>query len=149
MGLSKKGFNNILIFTMLSIIFIANFSHLLFESENEVTQTIIHPSKHIVEIQTVDLVIKRVGRSWSTEPSIGRSEQQLADIIQRWQTTPLSVYEGDFDDRSPYIIKIYLIEQIQPIIVKLYQNGDNYLLQTNEMLLLQLNAAQFPLFFGI
>jgi len=149
MGLSKKAFNNILIFTMLSIIFIANFSHLLFESENKATQTVINPSKHIVEIQTVDLAIKRLGRSWSTEPPIEYSEQQLVNIIQRWQTTPLSVYEGTFTNSNPYVIKIYLIEQVQPIIVKLYQHGDDYLLQTEEMRLLQLSTAQFPLFFGM
>ncbi|HIP76833.1 MAG TPA: hypothetical protein EYH12_06900 [Psychromonas hadalis] len=62
----------------------------------------------------------------------------------QWQTLSLSPYDQNFSATHPFVIKIYIAEQTQPLIVTLYQHHDDYLLQTDLHLLL-LKSEQLPL----
>ncbi|WP_028864635.1 hypothetical protein [Psychromonas aquimarina] len=148
MRLSKKGWNNVLIFGVLLIIFIFNFSHKLTLSPKVQQRTVIDKQLMIVEIKTPDFRIKRDGRSWLSEPSLGLSEQQLALLVQNWQSVKLETQPAVTDLSAPYNIFIYSADQEQPIIVQLFQHGDNYLLQSDADTSLFLAAEQLPLFLG-
>lgn len=149
MRLSKRGWNNVLIFGVLLIIFIFNFSQHLRLSSPKSSQSVISPELTILEIQTPDYVMKRVGRNWSQEPSVGLSNENLQDIADNWQTTPLEVFTTQTLPTSNFVFKFFVAEQIQPIIVQLHQLQDEqYVLQINEDTFLSLPLDKLTLFLG-
>lgn len=148
MRLSKKGFNNVLIFSILTLIFIFNFGKQLLPDSESKDQTIIDSALTIVEIKTPDFTIKRLGRSWSQEPNHGLSEQQLSKVVQNWQSMPLPVYDAPIETISPYIISVYIANKDQPMIIKLIQQGNDYVLQTSDQTVLFLKGDQLSLFLG-
>ena len=148
MRLSKKGFNNVLIFSILTLIFIFNFGKQLLPDSESKDQSIIDSALMIVEIKTPDFSIKRSGRSWTQAPNQGLSEQQLSKVVQNWQSMLLPVYDAPIELISPYIISIYIANEDQPKIIKLIQQGDDYLLRINDKTSLFLKGEQLPLFLG-
>ncbi len=148
MRLSRKGWNNVLIFGILIIVFLFNFSHKLTISPKVQHRSVISNELTIVEIKTPDFKIKRVGRRWKSEPNMGFSELQLSLLVQNWQTLKLQTQAAIENSTSPYIMQVYIANQEQPIIVQLFQQGDNYLLQTDSTMSLFLSAEQLPLLLG-
>ncbi|WP_435236098.1 hypothetical protein ACR30L_00470 [Psychromonas sp. PT13] len=148
MHLSRKGWNNVLIFSVLLIIFVFNFSQKLTLSPKVHQRSVIPESVTIVEIKTPDYQITRLGRSWQSEPTLGLSEQQLNTVVDNWQHLKLTTQDPVSENAAPYTIQVYIADQDQPIIVQLYQYGENYLLQTDSDMSLLLEANQLPLLLG-
>jgi len=148
MRLSKRGWNNVLIFGVLIIVFLFNFSHKLLLQPKVHQRTLISSELMIVEIKTPDFSIKRAGRSWTSEPNLGLSEHQLSLLVQNWQTLPLQTQGAIVNPKDPFIMQVYTANQEQPIIVKLIQQGENYLLQTDQQMSLFLSSQELPLFLG-
>ena len=149
MRLSKKGWNNVLIFGVLLIIFVFNFRQQLNFSNSAPQRPVISPELTIVEIQTPDYVMTRTGREWKREPSINLSKENLQSIVNNWQTLPLTVLNLQSLPSSSFILSFFVIEQDQPIIVQLHQqpNGQ-YILQVNEDTFLALPVEQLTAFIG-
>ncbi|MCP4324278.1 MAG: hypothetical protein GY951_17740 [Psychromonas sp.] len=148
MRLSKRGWNNVLIFGVLIIVFLFNFSHKLLLAPKVHQRTVISNELIIVEIKTPDFIIKRSGRNWTSEPNLGLSEHQLALLVQNWQNHPLQTREAIIQPKDSYIMQVYTANAEQPIIVQLIQHGEDYLLQSDEQMSLFLSADQLPLFLG-
>lgn len=148
MRLSTKGWNNVLIFAVLTIIFLFNFSHKLLLSPKADQTTIIDKQLTIVELHTPDFIIKRVGRGWVSTPEMGLSAQQLASLIDNWQSLKLATQPLIANPEYAFSIHIYSSDKEQPSVVQLIQQGDNYQLQINNELGLFLEAKQLPLLLG-
>lgn len=149
MRLSKKGWNNVLIFGILLAIFIFNFSQHLRLSTKTSQQNVISGSLTIVEIETPDYVITRVGRNWKSKPSMGISSEKLEHIVNNWQTMPLDTLTEQNLPTSNFILKFFVAEQVHPIIVQLHQQpNDQYILQINEHIFLSLPTEKLTLFLG-
>jgi len=149
MRLSKRGWNNVLIFGVLLVIFIFNFSQNLRLSSSVDTQSVIPPEVTILEIQTPDYVISRVGRQWAQKPSIGLTSEDLQQIVKNWQTMPLEVLTEQELTNSTFILRFFIAEQTQPIIVQLHQlKNEQYILQVNEQTFLSLPIDKLTLFLG-
>ena len=148
MRLSRKGWNNVLIFSVLFIIFVFNFSQKLTLSPKVHQRSVIPENVTIVEIKTPDYQITRLGRSWQIKPALSLSEQQLNTLVNNWQYLKLKTLDPVNDKIAPYTIQVYTADQDQPIIVQLYQYGDHYLLQTDSDMSLLLEANQLPLLLG-
>lgn len=149
MRLSKKGWNNVLIFGVLLVIFIFNFKQPLRLSTKNAQQSVISLELTIVEIETPDYVIKRVGRNWESKPSMGASSEKLERIVNNWQTIPLDTLTEQNLPPSSFILKFFIMDQVQPIIVQLHQQqNDQYILQINEHTFLSLPADKLTLFLG-
>ena len=148
MRLSRRGWNNVLIFGVLLIIFLFNFSQKLTLSPKVHQRSVIDNELTIVEIKTPDFKISRFGRSWQSQPDLGLSEQQLMLLVNNWQNLKLDTQLPPSNVVAPYTIQVYIADQAQPIIVQLYQHGENYLLQTDPSMSLLLSAKQLPLLLG-
>ena len=148
MRLSRKGWNNVLIFAVLTIIFIFNLGHKLAPNKESDQLFIIDQQLTIVEIKTPDFKIIRVGRSWQSEPNVGLSEQQLAMLINNWQHLPLTVHDPIPPSPHSYPVLVYSANNSEPITVNLIQQGDDYVLQTESNNTLFLTAQQLPLLLG-
>ena len=149
MRLSKKGFNNLLIFGILLITFIFNFSQRLREPHETKQSTVIPKEFTILEIQTPDYTLTRVGRNWQRKPSMGISSDKLQQVVNNWQTVPLDTLTEQSFPLSDFILRFFIAEQKDPIIVQLHQlQNDHYVLQVNEKLYLSLPSNQLSLFLG-
>ena len=148
MRLSRKGWNNVLIFSVLLIIFVFNFSQKLPLSPNVHQRSVIPDNVTIVEIKTPDYQITRLGRGWQSQPSLGLSTQQLNTLVNNWQSLKLATHPPISENITPYTIQVYIANKDQPIIVQLYQYGEHYLLQTDSDMSLLLKANQLPLLLG-
>jgi len=148
MRLSKKGWNNVLIFAVLIVMFTFNFSHKLLLSPKTDERTIIDKQLTIVELHSPDFTIKRVGRGWASKPEMGLSQQQLTSLMHNWQQLKLTAQATLKNPQSPFVIQVYTSDQQQPTIVQLIQQGENYLLQIDNEISLFLDAEQLPLLLG-
>jgi len=149
MRLSKKGFNNLLIFGILLITFIFNFNQRLREPHETKQSTVIPKEFTILEIQTPDYTLTRVGRNWQRKPSMGISSDKLQQVVNNWQTVPLDTLTEQNFPLSDFILRFFIAEQKDPIIVQLHQlQNDHYVLQVNEKLYLSLPSNQLSLFLG-
>jgi len=149
MRLSKKGFNNVLIFGILLITFFFNFNQRLQAPLDTDQKTVLSPAFTILEIQTPDYVLTRVGREWQRKPSMGISSDTLKQVVNHWQTIPLTVLTAPDVSPSEYVFRFYVAEQAQPILVQLHQLANNqYALQINETEYLSLPSDKLPLFLG-
>ncbi|WP_160064871.1 hypothetical protein [Psychromonas sp. L1A2] len=149
MRLSKRGWNNVLIFGVLLIIFIFNFSQQLRLSTVVSQRTVISSDLTIVEIETPDYVITRVGRNWESNPSVGLSSDNLQQIVNNWQAVPLDALTEQDLPTSNFVLKFFVTEQVQPIIVQLHQQqNDQYILQVDENSFLSLPTEKLTSFLG-
>jgi len=150
MRLSKKGWNNVLIFGVLLILFIFNFSQQSNLFYNKHQKTVISSNFTILEIETPDYTLTRIGRNWQREPNIGVSSKRQQDIVNNWQKTPLDSLTDPKLPTSDFVFKFFVAEQDQPIIVQLHQLQNNhYILQVDDQLFLSLPAEKISLFLGI
>jgi hypothetical protein len=149
MRLSKKGWNNVLIFGVLLIIFIFNFSPKLRLSSSNQQSVVISPGLTIVEIQTPDYVLTRIGRNWQRTPNLGLSSEKLQEIVNNWQSVPLDTLMEQELPFSNFIFTFFVAEQEQPIVVQLHQQqDDHYILQVNDQQFFSLPVDKLPLFLG-
>lgn len=148
MRLSRKGWNNVLIFAVLFIVFVFNFSHKLTLSPKVHQRAVIDGDFTIVEIKTPDYRIKRSGRTWQSEPNLGLTEQQLTSLVNNWQGLKLETQPPVDNVKTPYTIQVFTAKHEQPIIVQLYQYETHYLLQTDPSMSLLLKENQLPLLLG-
>ncbi|MDA7746824.1 hypothetical protein N8878_05775, partial [Psychromonas sp.] len=111
--------------------------------------TAISPELTILEIETPDYIISRVGRNWKSEPNIGISSIHLEQIVNNWQTTSLESTSIQDISPSEFIIKFFVAEQQQPIIIQLHQqDNDRFILQVDEKLFLSLPSDKLVQFLG-
>jgi len=149
MRLSKKGFNNLLIFGILLITFIFNFNQRLREPQQTDQSTAIPKAFTILEIRTPDYMLTRVGRNWQRKPSMGISSDKLQQVVNNWQTIPLDSLTEQNLPPSDFVLTFFVAEQEEPIMVQLHQQPNNqYILQVNEKLYLSLPAEKLSLFLG-
>jgi hypothetical protein len=85
--LSKKGWNNVLIFSMLLMIMIFNGMHRnLGGGESTDTNVLILPENSLVLTLNIgDIAIERIGQGWRANPAIDMIEAQLTDLMARWK----------------------------------------------------------------
>ncbi len=85
--LSKKGWNNVLIFSMLIMIMVFNGVHTRFNSsESTNSQVTLLPEDSLVLTLTFpEVKIERIGQGWRTNPAVELSTEQLSQVMADWQ----------------------------------------------------------------
>lgn len=150
MRLSKRGWNNVLILGILIILFVFNFSQKSNLFYNKHQKTVISSNLTILEIETPDYTLTRVGRNWQREPNLGVSGERLQEIVNNWQKVQLDSLTEQNLPTSNFVFKFFVAEQTQPITVQLHQlQNDHYILQVDSQLFLSLPAEKLSLFLGI
>ena len=163
MRLGRKGWNNVIIFSMLIMIFFLNGWHKQFLTgeDKPALQAVLPEQSFVLTFEFVDQKIERIGTSWRTTPLQKdapliwqATEQQLKDLVSYWQNSQLmGVNESVvFNPNSPlYVATFELAGESLPWVYLLYKGaGQYYLLEKNSqrILALDLSTAQqlFPSF---
>ncbi|MCQ8889529.1 hypothetical protein NQT72_08395 [Pseudoalteromonas carrageenovora] len=163
MRLGRKGWNNVIIFSMLIMIFFLNGWHKQFlgGEGKPALQAVLPEQSFVLTLKFVDQKIERIGTSWRTTPLQKdapliwqATEQQLKGLVSYWQSAQLmGVNESVvFNPNSPlYVATFELAGESLPWVYLLYKGaGQYYLLEKNSqrILALDLSTAQqlFPSF---
>ena len=95
--LSKKGWNNVLIFSMLIMIMVFNGMHKKFNfGEVEPQQLpLFGDDMLLLTLELPNVKIERVGQTWRANPATSLSNEQLATMVQQWYQLPLQVQLDD------------------------------------------------------
>ncbi len=148
MNLSRKGWNNVLIFAVLGMIFIFNFSHkLMMEPKSFKTDSssILPEHTMVLSMEAPDYIIERVGRSWRSKPAIGLQPEQLAKVIYHWSTMSLPLYKAEVGQlpvsqfSQKYIFWLAGVEE--PMTITLYQLEQGFIIANWREQLLLLDEA--------
>ncbi len=146
--LSRKGWNNLIIFAMLIMIFLFNGLHHKLGGVDEPVgpQPILPEQSYILALEYPGVRIERIGTSWRIQAEqLQNVEQvQLENIIAAWQSTQVDL--GAKTSASPMLVAtLSLAGEAQPWVYVLYPDGQQYQLfdrQQQRWLLLSKQQAQ-------
>ncbi len=144
MRLSRAGWNNVLIFSILAFILLINFSNQrLFPSSNPLVdeargeQAILGEHAVILSL-TIEktLTIERVAQSWRVKEGHSPAgdtvlnAQQLSDMMQIWHTSKGLVQAADIEVSGIEAIKVEVLiaQQELPLELQLYPLNDQLLI---------------------
>ncbi|MDO6548089.1 hypothetical protein [Pseudoalteromonas carrageenovora] len=154
MRLGRKGWNNVIIFSMLIMIFFLNGWHKQFlgGEGKPALQAVLPEQSFVLTLKFVDQKIERIGTSWRTTPLQKdapliwqATEQQLKGLVSYWQNAQLmGVNESVvFNPNSPlYVATFELAGESLPWVYLLYKGaGQYYLLEKNSQRILALDLS--------
>lgn len=125
--LSRRGWNNVLIFATLLLILLFNQSGKFLSDPTAPDAAHLLPTDiPVMKIEFGSHQLERVGQGWRLRPSSALSEAELAQIVQRWQTAePLLLGEGSL--ASGLVVVIWLAGEEQGRVFGLQQRDDGVL----------------------
>jgi hypothetical protein len=99
--LSKRAWNNILIFSMLSLVLILNMDK--FRSNEPTARLIVPEGEYIINLQINQVEIEKAGQQWridpnGIQPSVLPTTEKLQAIVKAWQQAYISPAGIDFDN---------------------------------------------------
>lgn len=149
LNISRKAWNNILIFTMLIMIFLLNgLHHKLNPSDSTPSSASILPAQSfILTIEYPALKIERIGTSWR---SVGKPISNINITINTWLNAQAKVITPAPQVSDPLLVaSIWLAGEQLAFTYPLYQLEQNYALfnkQQQQWLLLEPSQAKllFP-----
>ncbi|ESP95365.1 hypothetical protein [Pseudoalteromonas luteoviolacea] len=138
MGLSRKAWNNVVIFSMLIMIFFLNgLHHKLNPQQAELTRVMVLPEQSFVLAMAYPGVkIERIGTTWRIDnklvdgTSSSYSAQDLVQIVQMWQNLELQAVEKQKvnPESAISVATFWLAGEELPLSYQLYRGSDTYLL---------------------
>lgn len=99
--LTKRAWNNVLIFSMLGLILILNID--TFRSDGPSARLIVPEGEYILNIQINQVEIEKAGQQWridpnGVQPNVQVSAEKLQAIVSAWQQAYISPAGLDFDN---------------------------------------------------
>jgi hypothetical protein len=124
--LTKRTWNNILIFTMLGLFIVLNLDS--FKSDKPSARLVVPQGEYIINMQINNVELEKAGQQWrinpnGVQPSIIPSFEQLQTIIKGWQQAYISPAEMAYDNSvfsTPSSVVVISIAGVsQPTVVAL------------------------------
>lgn len=130
MKLSRTGWNNVIIFSIMAYILLINTTHntLFGGSSNDSGQIALLPANSLILTVKVNnqVTIERIGQTWRSNPVKQVPSQSLSAMIMAWQQSygTTLAQEPLVDVNAATVVSIALAGQEQPAIF-LVINSDN------------------------
>ncbi len=161
MRLSRKAWNNVVIISMLLMIFFFNGLHKKLNTQpvEEGVQALLPEQSFILAMAFPELKIERIGTSWRSqslqETTWQGDEQQLEQLVELWQHQQLTIASLPVSKIShtsaDYVASVWLAGEQLPAVYQLYNIDQQYYLLDKRLQrvfeLEQADAAKlFPLY---
>jgi len=155
--LSKKGWNNVLIFSMLIMIFLFNGLHLkLLDAEvDDVIQPILNEQSYILTIEYPSYKIERIGTGWRSSAEL--TQIQITELINNWKQAKAlriadtSSLKAEAKTKSAdQIVMIWLAGEALPQVFAFFKLADAYYIhmpKSADDIWLKLDTEQYQLLF--
>ncbi|MBD1582112.1 hypothetical protein [Pseudoalteromonas sp. S16_S37] len=148
MGLTRKAWNNVVIFSMLLMIFFLNGIHHKLNPEEEAVgpQRLLPEQSFVLTLAFPGYKIERIGTSWRIDGSWQASAEQLQALVNLWQTLELEVTNTSLSaDKALSVARFWLAAEELPLSYQLYYDNQQYYLfdkQQQHWLLLSAEQAK-------
>ncbi|MDT0596434.1 hypothetical protein [Glaciecola petra] len=123
--LSKRAWNNVLIFAMLGLILALNWNRFFSQDETS-TRLIVPEGEFILSMQINQVMIEKAGMVWRINPNgvqanTQASSETLAEIVSAWQKAYIAPAGFDFDSQlfanPEVIVTLSLAGQSMPTVI--------------------------------
>ncbi len=147
MQLSRRGWNNVLIFVVLAMMLVFQYSGKKMEGGDSASQyqTALPSNAVVLSMQFDNIQIQRVGSQLATQPELGLSQPQLQQIIKAWESATFKPVANDIVIANlAYGINVSfeLANLAEPVTLILYQIDNGYLLQNWQSQLLHIDESE-------
>ncbi|PAJ74123.1 hypothetical protein CJF42_12025 [Pseudoalteromonas sp. NBT06-2] len=131
--LSKKGWNNVLIFSMLIMIFLFNgLHHKIIDTESDdIIQSILKEQSYILTIEYPLYKIERIGTGWRSNSQL--TGPQIFELSINWQQatglriTDIDAIKSEFKNKqAENIVTIWLAGEALPQVYAFFKLGQDY-----------------------
>ncbi|MBT1065783.1 hypothetical protein KJY73_19580 [Bowmanella sp. Y26] len=125
--LSRRGWNNVLIFATLLLILLFNQSgKFLSDPTSTDTMHLLPADIPVMKIEFGSHLLERVGQGWRLRRSENADEPSLTAIVQNWQAAePISLGEGSL--ATGVVVVVWLAGEEQGRVFSLQQRDDGVL----------------------
>jgi hypothetical protein len=133
--LSQRGWNNVIIFSMLILIMLFNFSSdLLNDGSDEASSllTLVSTSMTITIIEFEQEKIERIGQGWRAI-SGQYGNEVLTSLVDHWVNAEISIFEQSHNWQSPTsTVQLWFAGQVLPIEYQFMQLSDKTLVKIDK-----------------
>jgi hypothetical protein len=145
--LSRRGWNNVLIFAVLAMMLIFQYSGNMLNQDSKAPlyQPALPANAVVLSMQFDNIQIRRVGRELEIKPAMRLTQAQLQQIIKAWESATFKVLPADIAVTNlAYGVNLSfeLANLSEPVTLILYQVEGGYLLQNWQQQLLQIDEAE-------
>lgn len=138
MGLSRKAWNNVVIFSMLLMIFFLNGVHHKLNPSNEVSgpQHLLPEQSFVLTLAFPGYKIERIGTSWRIDGPWQAKPEQVQALVNAWLAVKLEVADVTLSaDKALSVARFWLAGQELPVSYQLYlDQGQYYLFDKQQQL---------------
>ncbi|SFC52727.1 hypothetical protein [Pseudoalteromonas denitrificans] len=137
--LSKKGWNNVLIFSMLVMIFLFNGLHhkWIDSPQDNSPQLILAEQSYILTVQYPTYKIERIGTSWRSNSQL--TNEQISNVILQWKQATGVLVSASQDIQNEannkvadQIATIWLAGEDKPVVLVLFKLGLGYVVHLSK-----------------
>lgn len=147
MKMSRRGWNNIIIFAVASMILIFKYVELHKQEavpEYKQSGLLLPQGATILRLELPELVIERVGTEWRSEPPI---ERPVA-VIDAWLHIDLNPWQNAIGGAATSdTVVVYLANSAAPIELSLFSLGERHWINNWQGQLLQVDADSYQALF--
>lgn len=134
--MSRRGWNNVLIFSTLIMIFLFNGLHNKLFSNDQTSELIVDAPFNLYSIDFPGVSLQKEGQNWrlASAQEIRLSNKQLNALVARWQTLqgqPLEV-QPSFNSYPKATASFWFQGQQKALVVRLYPVNGQLLAATEE-----------------
>ncbi|WP_052140838.1 hypothetical protein [Pseudoalteromonas piratica] len=137
--LGRTGWNNVIIFAMLIMIFLFNGLHhkIISSSEDETIQPLLPPNSAVLTYQYSDFKIERIGTSWRANTQLAL-DLELLDLNWRQATGEL-LPQIDENTSALTYVEIYIAGYERSLVFNVFSMPNSCYLEDNQSRRLKLN----------
>ncbi|CCQ11261.1 putative orphan protein [Pseudoalteromonas luteoviolacea B = ATCC 29581] len=127
--LSRAGWNNVVIFTMLAMIFFLNgLHHKLFDKEQiHAVLPVLPESSFVLAAEIPGVKIERIGTSWRTEGIWQANTNEIESWLSSWlEYSRMTVEPPSLTSQPLSIAQFWLAGYELPWVIRLYQQDHHF-----------------------
>ncbi|WP_432455391.1 MULTISPECIES: hypothetical protein [unclassified Agarivorans] len=147
MKMSRRGWNNIIIFAVAAMILVFKYVEINDKSvsvEASAAQQLLPVGATILRIELPDLLIERLGTEWRSKPVI---DHPIA-VVDAWLHVQLEPWPNAVGGAArSHIIQVYLANLASPLQLTLFELGDQRMITNWQGQLFQLDQASYSALF--
>ncbi len=133
--MSRKAWNNVVIFSMLLMIFFLNGLHYKLNPSDEalVVESVLPEQSFVLALAFPGYKIERIGTSWRIELPQNSDDSyataQLQQLIAKWQQLQVQVIQApQLNNQAITVARFWLATEELPLSYQLFREGKHYYL---------------------
>lgn len=133
--MSRKAWNNVVIFSMLLMIFFLNGLHYKLNPSDEalVVESVLPEQSFVLALAFPGYKIERIGTSWRIELPQDSDDSyttaQLQQLIAKWQQLQVQVFQApQLNTQAITVARFWLATEELPLSYQLFREGKHYYL---------------------